>query len=174
MQVYLLRHGIAEEGGPGQSDAERELTPEGRRKLRETLRTATRAEVKPTLILSSPLVRALQTAEIARDILHAREEILRTKALVPSSTPEQVWEEICVHKDENELMLVGHDPLFTSLAAYLLGAPDLQIDFKKGALMRVDFENFGPNPRGVLRWFLISKLAAETARRSHRPARAKH
>ena len=174
MQVYLLRHGIAEEGSPGQSDGDRELTPEGRRKLRETLRTATHADVKPTLILSSPLVRALQTAEIARDILHAKGEVLRTKALLPSSTPEQVWEEIRVHKDENELMLVGHDPLFTSLAGYLLGAPDLQVDFKKGALMRVDFENFGPHPRGVLRWFLISKLAAETVRHSQRPARAKH
>jgi phosphohistidine phosphatase len=166
MQVYLLRHGIAQDGVPGKSDADRELTADGRRKLRQTLRTAIHAEISPTLILSSPLVRAVQTAEIAREVFRSRADILRTKALLPSSSPEQVWEEVRVHRDENEVILVGHDPLFTNLSAYLLGAPELQIDFKKGALMRVDFEGFGPIPRGVLRWFLTSKLACGTANQS--------
>jgi phosphohistidine phosphatase len=161
MQVYLLRHGIAEEGRAGKSDAERQLTADGRRKLRDTLQVALRAEVKPTLILSSPLVRALQTAEIAGSLFRYKEEILRTKALLPTSTPEHVWDEIRVHQKDPSLMLVGHDPLFTSLAAYLLGAPDLQIDFKKGAILRIDFESFGPKPRGILRWFVVAKLAGK-------------
>jgi phosphohistidine phosphatase len=161
MQVYLLRHGIAEEGRVGKSDAERELTAEGRRKLRDTLRVALRAEVKPALILSSPLVRALQTAEIAGSLLRYKQEILRTKALLPTATPEHVWDEIRVHQNDSSLMLVGHDPLFTNLAGYLLDAPDLQIDFKKGAVLRVDFESFGPKPRGILRWFLVAKLAGK-------------
>jgi phosphohistidine phosphatase len=166
MQVYLLRHGIAEEGVAGKSDADRELTADGRRKLRQTLRTAIHAEINPTLILSSPLVRAVQTAEIAREVFRSNADILRTKALLPSSSPEQVWEELRVHRDENEVILVGHDPLFTNLSAYLLGSPELRIDFKKGALMRIDFEGFGPHPRGVLRWFLTSKLACGTAKQS--------
>jgi phosphohistidine phosphatase len=159
MQVYLLRHGIAEENRAGKSDADRELTAEGRRKLRETVRNVAGAEAKPSLILTSPLLRAVQTAEIAKSALRSKATLLRTKALLPSANPEQVWDEIRVHKDEPELMLVGHDPLFTSLAGYLLGFPGLNIDFKKGAILRVDFESFGPKPRGILRWFLVAKLA---------------
>jgi phosphohistidine phosphatase SixA len=103
----------------------------------------------------------LQTAEIAGSLFRYKEEILRTKALLPTSTPEHVWDEIRVHQKDPSLMLVGHDPLFTSLAAYLLGAPDLQIDFKKGAILRIDFESFGPKPRGILRWFVVAKLAGK-------------
>ena len=167
MQVYLLRHGIAEEGHVGKRDADRELTPDGRRKLRETLNTVAEAGTKPSLILSSPLRRAVQTAEIAGGRLQYKADILQTKTLLPSATPEQVWDEIRVHKGEPELMLVGHDPLFTHLAGYLLGVPELHIDFKKGAVLRVDFESFGARPKGLLRWFLVAKLAA------HKPPSAK-
>jgi phosphohistidine phosphatase len=164
MQVYLLRHGIAEESRAAKADGDRELTPDGRRKLKDTLRAAAAAEVKPTLVLTSPLVRAIQTADIASSVLNYKQEILRTKALLPGSIPEQVWDEIRVHREEAELLLVGHDPLFTRLAGYLLGAPELHVDFKKGAIMRVDFDHFGPQPKGLLRWFLVSKLAARNGR----------
>jgi phosphohistidine phosphatase len=164
MQVYLLRHGIAEEAALGGSDADRGLTPEGRSKLRETLRVAAEAGAEPTLVLSSPLVRALQTAEIASQLLRYKKEILQTDVLLPNSQPERVWDEIRVHRDEPGLMLVGHDPLFSQLAAYLLGASALQVDFKKGAILRVDFESFSPKPHGILRWFLTSKVAAKASK----------
>jgi phosphohistidine phosphatase len=164
MQVYLLRHGIAEEARIGMSDSDRELTTEGRARLRETLRVLAKAEVNPSLIVSSPLKRADQTAEIARVVFKTRAAVLRTKALVPSSTVEQVWEEIRAHRGEQELMLVGHEPLFSSLAAYLLGARELRVDFKKGAVLRLDVEGFGSQPRGTLRWFFVSRLASSTSR----------
>lgn len=163
MQVYLLRHGIAEEARVGKGDADRALTPEGRRKLRETLRVASHAQIKPSLILTSPLLRAVETAEIARDVLRYTGDILRTKALIPNARPEQVWDEIRVHQTESELLLVGHEPLFGLLSAYLLGAPDVQLDFKKGAILRVDFESIGLKPRGILRWFLTAKLARQNS-----------
>jgi phosphohistidine phosphatase len=163
MQVYLLRHGIAEEGGLGKSDADRELTAEGRRRLRDTLRAARQAEVKPSLIISSPLVRAIQTADIAAHVLHCTEPILQSRVLLPSARPEQVWDEIRVHHSQPELMLVGHEPLFSQLAAYLLHAPELQVDFKKGAVLRLDFEMMGSRPKGILRWFLTAKLAGKSS-----------
>jgi len=160
MQVYLLRHGISEEGRAGLSDADRALTAEGRRKLRQILQRAAQADVKPDLILSSPLKRALQTAEIAKEVFSYKDEILRTKALLPGASAEQVWDEIRVHKAEASLVLVGHNPLFDTLAGYLLGQPELQMDFKKGAILRLDLESFSGHPKGILRWYLTSKLAA--------------
>lgn len=161
MQVYLLRHGLSEDERVGLSDAERSLTPEGRRRLRQTLQVATRADTKPTLILSSPLKRAVQTAEIAKEVLLCKTQIVSTRALLPGSTPEQAWEEIRSNKDEPSVILVGHNPLFANLAGYLLGQPELQVDFKKGAILRLDVERFSSHPKGVLRWYLTSKLAAD-------------
>jgi phosphohistidine phosphatase len=161
MQVYLLRHGISEEERAGLSDADRALTSEGKRRLRQTLQVAGRADVKPTLILSSPLKRAVQTAEIAKEVLAYKNEIVSSKALLPGSTGEQVWEEIRLNKKEPSVVLVGHNPLFANLAGYLLGQPELQVDFKKGAILRLDVEGFSLHPKGILRWYLTSKLAAD-------------
>lgn len=160
MQVYLLRHGIAEEERVGLSDAERALTADGRRKLRQTLQMAARAETKPTLILSSPLKRALQTAEIAKEVLACKSGVVSTRALLPGATAEQVWEEVREKKNEPSVVLVGHNPLFANLVAYLLGQRELQVDFKKGAILRLDMESFSAHPKGILRWYLTSKLAA--------------
>ena len=62
---------------------------------------------------------------------------------------------------------MGHEPLFAHLAAYLLGAPDIRLDFKKGAILRVDFESIGLKPHGILRWFLTAKLARDNAATPH-------
>jgi len=160
MQIYILRHGIAEDAGPGQSDAERALTSEGRKKLRNVLRAAHEAGVKPALILTSPLKRAVQTAQLAAEMLDYKGELLRTKALEPGGHPRMVWDEIRVHKDEPAILLAGHEPLFSSLTAYFLGCPDLQVDFKKGALACVEVDRFGAEPHGALKWLITPKLAS--------------
>jgi phosphohistidine phosphatase len=160
MQVYLLRHGVAEEDRSGLSDADRALTQDGRRKLRQTLQTASQADVRPTLILTSSLKRAVETAEIAQDVLGYKGELLRTEALLPGSSVEEVWDELRVHANEAAIVLVGHNPLFAELAGYLLGTPELHVDVKKGSLLRIDFESLSSQAKGILRWFLVAKLAA--------------
>src|SRR5580692_12464857 len=160
MEIYLLRHGIAEDAPAGQPDSERALTSDGRKKLRNVLRTAVSAGVAPSLVLTSPYKRALQTAQLAAEILDYKGDLLRTKALEPGSSPKTVWDEIRVHKDEPRILLAGHEPLFSRLTAYLLGSPNLLVDFKKGAIACVELERFPAEPHGVLRWLLTSKLAS--------------
>jgi phosphohistidine phosphatase len=160
MQIYILRHGISEDPKPGATDADRALTSEGKKKLRTVLKVAHRADVSPSLILTSPFRRALETAEIAAEELGYREELVHTRALIPSSDPQSVWDEVRAHKQADEMMLVGHEPLFSQLVAFLLGAPELHVDVKKGSLIRIDVAQFGPRPHGVLRWILTPKLAA--------------
>ena len=162
MELYLLRHGVAEESTANTPDSERALTSEGRRKLRQVLEAAATAGLAPTLILTSPLRRAVQTAEIAQDALKYKGEVLRTKSLAPGATAEQVWDEIRVHRDEQRLLLVGHNPLFSELSGYLLGSNDIQVDFKKGAILRIDLERFPATPKGILRWYLTSKLVTRS------------
>ena len=159
MELYLLRHGAAEDGSSHTPDEERALTAEGRRKLRTVLEAAAKAGTNPTLLLSSPLKRAIQTAELAKNMLKYKGDVLQSKALVPGSTVEQVWEEIRGHRDEQSLLMVGHNPLFSELSGYLLGSNEIEVDFKKGAILRVDFERFPSKPKGTLRWYLTPKLA---------------
>jgi len=159
VQIYLLRHGIAEDAPAGKKDSERSLTPEGRQKLRAILKVAKDAGVAPEMILASPYKRAWQTAEIARSVLKPDVLIARTQALQPGARAEDAWEEIRLHGDHGQLLCASHEPLCGMLAAFLLRSPALEIDFKKGALMRIDVESAAPRPRGVLRWMLAPKLA---------------
>ena len=159
MEVYLLRHGIAEESRPGVRDSDRGLTAEGREKLRRVLKRAHQAGAQPSVILSSPYRRAVETAEMAAETLEYRGEIVRTQALVPEAPPQDVWDEICSRRAEEAILLASHEPLMSSLAAFLLSSPALQLEMKKGALVRVDCGNFGPAPRGVLKWMLTAALA---------------
>lgn len=159
MEILVLRHGIAEDARPGQADADRALTKEGKQKLRALLRRLAKAGVRPSLVLTSPYLRARQTAEIARDVLAPEAMIVPARALAPGSTPQEAWEEIRLYSNQPSVLCASHEPLCSELAGFLLGAPGLRIDFKKGALMRIDVESSGPRPGGALRWFVIPKLA---------------
>ena len=161
MQVYLLRHGIAEEGSPGHPDAERALTGEGREKLRRVLKRARSAGAEPSLILSSPYRRALETAEVAAEALGYQGKVVKTRALVPEASPFDAWEEIRQRSQERAILLASHEPLMSSMVAFLLESPALSVDMKKAALVRVDCERVGPEPRGVLKWMLTPAAAGE-------------
>lgn len=156
MRIYLLRHG---EAGDAQPDEDRRLTPEGRRKLGLVLGRARQAGAAPSLILSSPFVRALETAELAREILAGAAEIRQSKALVPYADPAEAWEEIRLARDAAEVLLAAHEPLLGRLAAHLLGVADAEIEMRKAALARIDLERFGAQPRGALKWLLPPELA---------------
>lgn len=160
MQIYLLRHGIAENPQPGQRDSERALVPEGRKKLKDVLRMAREADTAISLILTSPYRRARETAEMVSEYLSSEAELLESSALTPDGNPKAVWEEICAHRTVDSILLASHEPLMSATAAFLLNSPNFRVDFKKGALLRIDVESFGPQPVGTLRWMVISKLAS--------------
>jgi phosphohistidine phosphatase len=160
MQVYILRHGVAEDAASGQSDAGRRLTEKGKSKLRTILARAREAGVAPDVILTSPLARARETAVIAKEALGFGGELIETEVLVPFSTSVKVWEEIrSDYGDAAQILLVGHDPLFSDFVCFLTGAPAGRIILKKGALALVEVEGAAPAPRGTLIWLLTAKTA---------------
>lgn len=154
MQIYLLRHGIAEDAHAGQPDSDRALTPEGRKRLAAVKR---RAALPAMFTLSSPYVRAMQTAAV---FCGEGSEIVQTPALEPCAEPEDAWNELRLYKDEPCILCSTHEPICGRLAAYLLNTPSLRIEVKKGALIRIDVERLGPKPHGTLKWMLVPRLAA--------------
>jgi phosphohistidine phosphatase len=159
MQIYLLRHGIAEDARAGQADSERALTGEGREKLRRVLKRAKAGDAKPDVILSSPYRRAVETAQVAVEVFGYTGDIVRTRALVPEASPQDVWDEIRALKVEGSILLASHEPLMSTTVAFFLGCSGLQVEMKKAALVRVDCDRIGSQPRGVLRWMLTPAVS---------------
>ena len=149
MEIYLLRHAIAENARPGLKDEDRALTDEGRKKLKRVLERARGAGMKPDLILSSPLRRALETAEVAAQALKYGGRVVLSGTLVPDGNPRQVWEMMSTVRSTVRLL------------AHLLGSPAMMVDMKKAGLARIDFDRFGPEPRGILKWLLTPATAGE-------------
>ena len=156
MDLYLLRHGEAEPRSASVAEARRQLTEKGSRDVGRVIERSQTVKVKPGLILSSPNVRARQTADIAAEILKVKVE--ESSQLLPSVEPHLIWDELREHADTQEIMLVGHEPHMSRLVSFLLMTM-LAIDFKKGALIRVEVDNPPAQPHGVLKWILTPKLA---------------
>jgi phosphohistidine phosphatase len=125
--------------------------------LRAVLRLAREARVEPEVILASPWTRAQETAMAARDAF-GTEQVIETKSLLPDVLPSHIWGEIRSLRPLKELMVVGHEPHLSRLAAFLLEAP-VAIDMKKAAVIRIDVQEREGPPRGVLKWMLTPKLA---------------
>jgi phosphohistidine phosphatase len=158
MELYLFRHGIAEDAGPGLPDPKRALTDEGKRKVAEVVKAARRAGVEPSLVVSSPYVRAVETAQIAIEGFGYRGDLVRTETLVPFGSAENVWAELRDYREERAILLAGHEPLLSSLASYLLASPALQIEMKKAAMARIDVDSLRAAPHGILRWMITPKF----------------
>jgi dTMP kinase len=160
MRVYLLRHGDAETRAAGTRDADRRLTVQGRQRLRRVLERAHAAKVRPSLILTSPLVRAAETARLAAEVLKIPGTVVETDALAPWSTPPAVWRLLRGQAVEDSVLLVGHEPLLGDLASFLLGSSRKIVAMKKGALLCLEMESPGQTPRGTLQWLLTPRTVA--------------
>lgn len=157
MDIYVLRHGEAEERETGLADRDRKLTPRGKHDLKAVLRMARKSEVAPELVLTSPLRRAVETATIAAEVLDCK-QVLETRNLLPGASPDLIWKEIGSDYKVESILLAGHQPHLGSLIGLLLEAP-LVVDLKKGSLVRIETHGkLGP-PRGVLKWMITTKLA---------------
>ncbi len=159
MKLYILRHGIAHDAAFGQSDESRQLTAEGREKARRVLQRALEAGVRPDVVLTSPYPRALATAEIAKQELRFADALVETAQLVPYANVFELWEEIRNYPHAAELMVVGHNPLLSDLATWLVGGRGGAIVMKKAALALIEIPNPSPQPRGSLTWLLTPKSA---------------
>jgi len=144
MNLYLLRHGLAVEPGLAgyQPDAERPLTPKGKARLRTAARAMEALDLSFDCILSSPLRRARQTAEIVARRLRLRKKLAFADDLAPGGDPRRLIQELNQLRPEpQQVLLVGHEPYLGRLVALLTaGNTGLEIDFKKGGLCRLQTE----------------------------------
>jgi phosphohistidine phosphatase len=157
-ELYLIRHGLAEErGNAWPDDGKRPLTEEGMTSMRKEARGLARLGVVLDVVLSSPLVRARQTAEIVAGGLEPRPPIVNVESLTPDGSYAAVVADLEKHARKRRIALVGHEPAIGELAARLIGSRH-SFEFKKGAVCRIDVEALPPSGPGNLRWLLPPKV----------------
>lgn len=157
MQVMFFRHGIAEPHGPDGSDAARRLTADGVRKTREAAAGLARFADVPEAILTSPLTRAMQTAEIVGHALDLRPQIADVLAYGPAEAVIEMLEGLAL----NTVMLVGHEPTFSECVERICtrGAEGF-VQMKKAGCACVSYD---PGREGRLLWLATPKMLRAAA-----------
>lgn len=162
MKLFLVRHGVAVDGIGGEikSDAQRPLTPDGRDEVEQVAKGLRRSGIRLNHLVSSPLVRARQTAAVFADEFGMAVEIC--DALAPGGDTQYLYAFLKGKKGDS-IALFGHEPDMSDLAQELLGV-EFKIPFKKAGVCRIDVEDMPPRSPGTLKWFLPPKLSKQLHR----------
>lgn len=164
MRCYFLRHGIAVDPEDwGGDDSSRPLTGEGIQKMERAARTIAGLELQLDAIVTSPLVRARQTAEIVAKELNVRDRLVESASLGLDFDPEHLASVLKEHSGANAIMFVGHEPSMSHTIGHLIG--DARVEMKKGSLACVDLLD-ASSLNGELLFLLPPKVLAAKARRS--------
>lgn len=162
MRIYFLRHGraVSRADWHGEDDA-RPLTPEGEAAMRREAGSLAALDLAPDVIVTSPLARARRTAELAAEALAAGDRLVEDARLAHGFDARRLAEIVAEHAPHRALMVVGHEPDFSSTIAQLIGGG--RVVCKKGGLARVDVElDGGRLVDGELVWLLApAQLAGE-------------
>jgi phosphohistidine phosphatase len=153
--VYLLRHGDAGDPRPRDDDA-RELSDKGRKRLHNAAGLWRRLRVAPDLVISSPLPRAHQTAELLVEGLGLPLEIAIDDRLLPGASSSDLGAALAEHGPAERVTFVGHDPDLSDALAHLSGAAS--IGLRKGGMACLEFEGEPRAGTGHLRWLLDPDL----------------
>ncbi len=170
MDCVLFRHGIAVEreewDGP---DTDRPLTDRGSKRVSQVASGLKWLEVQPTYIFSSPLVRALETADILQASLSIPSGVKRVEELLPDANPERLLSLFRDLPPESCVLCVGHEPHLGLAASMILtGKPSTAFPFKKAGACLIELSVPPKVGRGVLRWWMepgqLRALGKKTAK----------
>lgn len=161
MKLYILRHGDAVEPSDTKvKDAERPLTPKGIQRTKQLGETLEQMEVSLDAILSSPLVRARETAEIIARELKFGGKVELMDSLTPSGSIENLVRELTMLRPSpKNVLLVGHEPYLSGFISLLCaGGPGLGLEMKKGALCRLEVAAPVCGKCATLEWLLPPRV----------------
>src|SRR5262245_34130234 len=133
MRIYIFRHGeaLSKDDPSITSDAQRPLVEEGIRKTKQVAEGLKNMEVQLDAVFTSPWLRAVQTAQVACDVLGITDRLQEMSELAGDRAVDDVMNALAKQSHYEEVMLVGHNPLLSDIAAYLLSlSTSMQVDLK--------------------------------------------
>ena len=157
MNIYLIRHGDAERASTYTKDFERNLTSEGEQKIKKAAEGWKVLIPQFSHIISSPLVRALQTAEIVAQVYKFKEKIIVDKRLMFGNRSEELID-LANEIMGTDMAFVGHEPDFSEHVSNLISISGASIDFKKGMIAKISFDRRAKLCKGVLEFLIPIKV----------------
>lgn len=154
MQIFFMRHGSADRSKWSGADFDRPLTPEGREEIERSARRLREIGLRADRILTSPLVRARQTAEILANVLKLEGGPVVDERVDPAFDLGKLRSILSEYAGAEGILLVGHEPSFSEVVGTLIGGGTVVC--KKGSVARVDLET-PESARGELVWLLQPK-----------------
>ncbi len=170
MDCMLLRHGIAVERDEWEGpDADRPLTERGAKRVAQVAAGLKWLDVQPTHVLSSSLIRAIETAKIVHRSLRVRSAVHIVNELLPDAPPDRLLSILHDLQSESCVLCVGHEPQLGVVASVMLaGKPSTAFSFKKAGACLIELSIPAKPGRGVLRWWLTpDQLRAMGKRKGH-------
>ena len=165
MNLYIIRHAIAvdEATSSYEQDSERPLTDKGRKKMRKIAKALRHLEVKFDLILSSPYLRACETAEILADVFKMKNKVVFSDNLIPLGNPELLIGEINEKHTVDSLAIVGHEPHLSALVGLLVAdSSKIEMTLKKGGVCYLSADDLHyQDHRATLEWLLTPGILVE-------------
>ena len=157
MRVHLCRHA---EAYPGEPDELRELTNAGRLGAQHLGERLAELDEPPRVVVTSPLTRARQTAEIVARGSQFEGKLEFTEQLAPGGSMQKLVEQInAIHPAPGSVLLSGHEPYLSGFISLLcVGGPELPLKLKKGALCRLDVDRLSCGKCATLEWLLQPRL----------------
>lgn len=166
MQLYIVRHGIAidREDPKAPPEPERYLTEEGIEKTKQVAKGVATLRISADLFVSSPYLRAMQTAEIFASALgYAKQKISKSEALLPGAEPGAFFRELAKQKDASSVFCFGHAPHVDELLAAAAGLKHPITEMKKAGVALVELKRLAP-PSGQLVWLITPKLLRKSGK----------
>lgn len=162
MNLYIIRHAIAEEEYPSGDDSQRALTEKGGKKMRQIAKGLRILGVEFDAILSSPYLRAQETAEILADVFKMKKQIAFSDNLVPMGDPDLLIAEINEKYTVDSLAIIGHEPYLTTLTSLLVGqGSPVDLILKKGGVCRLATDDLHHSHHAALEWLLTPGVLIE-------------
>ena len=153
MNLYLIRHAIAVE--EYEDDTQRPLTDKGRKKMRQIAKGLRALGVEFDLILSSPYIRAAETAEIVADVFKMKKDVQFSENLVPMGDPGLLIAEMNEKYSVNSVAIVGHEPFLTALIGLLVSDnANVDITLKKGGVCSLSADDLHHTRKATMDWLL--------------------
>ncbi len=165
-ELYIMRHGIAVTRGSAgfNDDSKRPLTPDGKEKLRKATGGLVKIKFDVDWIVTSPLVRAVETAEIVAETLGSKAPIDFCDALRPGGSAEALIAFLAKRASHRRVLVVGHEPDLSHMAARLVGGGrNANLTFRKAGCCLIAFDEFPPKSPGQLVWWLTPKILRKLA-----------
>jgi phosphohistidine phosphatase len=161
MNLIIVRHAEAVDRSADVREEGRYLTPEGRSFFRKTADTMKDKGINPDLILTSPLLRSAQTADILAESISYHGRLIATDELAPGFGIETLRQLLQIHKEAREIVIVGHEPDLGEIVASLLSLPD-GFAFKKGSAVKLKIETENSGKSAVFKWLALGGKLIKT------------